>query len=108
MHLLQNPHFCSSLVPMSKARWTRWGGGHGRLDAYNLELGGLLTATVQRRPGDVWTVEINRRPEGEFPTKDAAMAEADARVKRYTRDFVEDWALWTISADPRFAGWKNG
>ena len=84
---------------MSKARWTRWGGGHRRLDAYSLDLGRLLTATVQRRAGDHWTLEINMRPEGEFPSKDAAMKEADARVRSYAREFIEDWALWTISTD---------
>lgn len=85
---------------MGKARWTRWQGGHGRLDAYSLELGYLITATVKRKPGgDIWTVEINMRPQGEYPSKDVAFKEADARIRQYASDFIEDWAVWTVCAD---------
>ena len=89
------------------AAGTRWDGGHGRIDAYSLELGALVTATVHRRPGDSWIIEINRVPIGDYPSKDMALLEADGRIRNYARDFIEDWALWTIATDERFAKWRT-
>jgi hypothetical protein len=98
--------FVLYLFFMGKARWTRWDGGHGRIDAYSLELGTLVTATVRRRPGDSWAIEINRIPIGDYRSKDAALLEADGRIRNYARDFIEDWALWTVATDERFAKWR--
>lgn len=53
----------------------------GRLDAYSLELGGLVRANVKRKAGrDVWEVEIKLGPQGGHPFKDAAFKEAGARI----------------------------
>jgi hypothetical protein len=77
------------------------------VDAYSIELGTLVTATVRRCTGDSWAIEINRIPIGDFPSKDAALLEADGRIRNYARDFIEDWTLWTITTDERFAKWRT-
>jgi hypothetical protein len=81
---------------MSKAHWTKWQGGHNAINAFSLELGYLITATVQKRLGrDAWEIEVNRKPQtGTYPTAQAAMAAADAIIRQLGQDFLEDWSVW--------------
>jgi hypothetical protein len=62
-----------------------------------LEFGHYFSVTVQKKFGsELWRIEINMRFAGECETKEEAFAVANQRVTEAAREFVEDWAIWTV------------
>ena len=93
-----------------KAKWTRWGGGHGATNAFTLELGHLVRADIQLKAATprVWEVRVNRIEVGEYETFEEAFANAERRVNELCHDFLDDWTIWTIAGriGPRMPkGW---
>jgi hypothetical protein len=92
-----------------KTKWTRWGGGHGTINAFTLELGHLVRADIQLKAATprIWVVRVNRVDAGEYATFDEAFANAEGRVGELCRDFLDDWVIWTIAGRNRHPNTKG-